>query len=298
MEVFIRYDYVGLFDLKVFFMKFTRVNKDTVNCIITEDDMDEQGLKLEDLFQKSKEAMDFLHDVMEKAVEEVDYKPAGDFTPMQITVLPDHSISLTLSENLGGAFADMLKNITEKAGLKLPKNFLEELGDIPEEDRIPKLSEYLQNLKEFTNSVRDMAMKVNGDMDDQVVDQIPVKKADNNRKTKIESEGTGEEVSELDRLKFQSFVFRFDSLRTVVALSKQIPESVGMFSALYKNPKTGRFYMLFDKKDEKAKTFASVFSICYEYGAFVTTKDMMILHMDENYECVLKENAVENLKAL
>ena len=83
-------------------MKFTRVNKDTINCIITEDDMDEQGLKLEDLFDKSKEAMDFLHDVMEKAVEEVDYKPQGAFTPMQITVLPDHSISLTLSENHGG----------------------------------------------------------------------------------------------------------------------------------------------------------------------------------------------------
>ena len=34
----------------VIIMKFTRVNKDTVNCIITEDDMDEQGLRLEDLF--------------------------------------------------------------------------------------------------------------------------------------------------------------------------------------------------------------------------------------------------------
>ena len=277
-------------------MKFTRVNKDTVNCIITEDDMDEQGLKLEDLFQKSKEAMDFLHDVMEKAVEEVDYKPAGDFTPMQITVLPDHSISLTLSENLDGAFADMLKNLTEKAGLKLPKNFLEELGDVPEEDRIPKLSEYLQNLKDFTNSVRDMAMKVNGEMDEALGENIPVKKG--GRRTKVEPEQTTEEVSELERLKFQSFVFEFDSLRTVISLSKQVPDCVDMSSALYKNPATGKFYMFFDRKDEKAKVFASVFSICYEYGLFVTTKAMTILHMDENFECVIKENAVETLKAL
>ena len=53
-------------------MKFTRINKDTVNCIITEDDLDEQGIKLEDLFERKKEAMDFLHEVVERASEEVD----------------------------------------------------------------------------------------------------------------------------------------------------------------------------------------------------------------------------------
>ncbi|MBR5970132.1 MAG: adaptor protein MecA, partial [Lachnospiraceae bacterium] len=33
-------------------MKFTRINSHTVNCIITADDMDEQGLTIEDFFQK------------------------------------------------------------------------------------------------------------------------------------------------------------------------------------------------------------------------------------------------------
>ena len=75
-------------------MEFKRINKDTVTCIITEDDMFEQGIKLEDLFEKKKEAMDFLHEVMKKAEEEVDYKPTGAFMPMQITVLPDHSTGL------------------------------------------------------------------------------------------------------------------------------------------------------------------------------------------------------------
>ncbi len=286
-------------------MKFTRVNKDTVNCIITEDDMDEQGLKLEDLFQKSKEAMDFLHEVMEKAIEEVDYKPTGDFTPMQITVLPDHSISLTLSENIEGAFADMLRNLTEKAGLRLPKNFLEELGDIPEEDRIPKLSEYLQNLKEFTNSVKDMAMKAGKEAGESAEDQkasehnsddnIPVVSG---RRSRIADDTPSKEASDLERLKFKSFVFEFDSLRTVIALSHQIPENMRMFSALYKNCASGRYFMHFDRKDEKAKTFASVFSVCYEYGSFVTTKDIQILHMDENYDIVLKENAIETLRDL
>ena len=101
-------------------MEFKRINKDTVTCIITEDDMFEQGIKLEDLFEKKKEAMDFLHEVMKKAEEEVDYKPTGAFMPMQITVLPDHSISLTLSENASASFSEILKNLTEKAGIQIP----------------------------------------------------------------------------------------------------------------------------------------------------------------------------------
>ena len=123
-------------------MEFKRINKDTVTCIITEDDMDEQGIKLEDLFEKKKEAMDFLHEVMKKAEEEVDYKPTGSFMPMQITVLPDHSISLTLSENVTSSFSEILRNLTEKAGIKIPKKVLEDIGDSVDEDRINRLNEY------------------------------------------------------------------------------------------------------------------------------------------------------------
>ncbi|WP_026660340.1 adaptor protein MecA [Butyrivibrio sp. AC2005] len=282
-------------------MKFTRVNKDTINCIITEDDMDEQGLKLEDLFDKSKEAMDFLHDVMEKAVEEVDYKPQGAFTPMQITVLPDHSISLTLSENTDGAFADMLKNLTEKAGLRFPKNFLEELGDVPEEDRIPKLSEYLQSLKDFTNSVKNMVEKVNSDKDTiEDSNSIPAKKKEGAaRRTRIESEADSNPArAQLEQIGFKTFAFEIKDLRTVISLCKQIPGEIKMGSTLYRNPSNNAYYIVFDRKDENAKTFAAVFSICYEFGKFVTTKDNLICHMDENFDTVLKDKAIETLCSL
>ncbi|WP_029321636.1 adaptor protein MecA [Butyrivibrio sp. AE3004] len=280
-------------------MKFTRVNKDTINCIITEDDMDEQGLKLEDLFDKSKEAMDFLHDVMEKAATEVDYKPQGAFTPMQITVLPDHSISLTLSENTEGAFADMLKNLTEKAGLRFPKNFLEELGDVPEEDRIPKLSEYLHSLKDFTNSVKNMVEKVNSDNGDLADDSIPVQKKSTDRRSRIaEEQPKDTEEHDIDKLGFTTFVFELSDLRTAITLSKQIPEQISMESTLYRSNAANAYYIVFNKKNENAKVFASVFSICYEFGKFVTTRENIICHMDESFDTVLKKNAIERLRSL
>jgi len=274
-------------------MKFTRVNKDTVNCIITEDDMDEQGIKLEDLFDKSKVAMDFLHEVMERAAQEVDYKPSGAYTPMQITVLPDHSISLTLSENTDEAFAEMLKNLTDKAGLRFPKNFLEELGDVPESDRIPKLSEYLQNLKDFTNSVRDMVEK-NKDKASDSIDS-PVKSKDSGRKTKIKNDADN---NELDRLGFDAFVFAFDNMRTVIELSRQIPKKSTIGTSLYKNNADGKYYMVFSRNDEKAKKFAAIFSICYEFGKYITSKENMIYFMDENFDTIIKDDAAGRLRKL
>ena len=277
-------------------MKFTRVNKDTINCIITEDDMDEQGLKLEDLFEKSQEAMNFLHGVMERAAEEVDYKPTGAYTPMQITVLPDHSISLTLSENTDEAFAEMLKNLTDKAGLRFPKNFLEELGDSPEEDRIPKLSEYLQNLKDFTNSVKDMVEKSrNAAMPaGQLPASEPAAKKTDKRKSRVSKKA----ASDLDELGFDKFVFRFDSMRTVISLCRQIPKKVKVGGTLYKDSSNGDYYMVFSRTDEKTKQFAAVFSVCYEFGKYVTTKDYAIYHMDENFDCILRGDAIDKLRKL
>ena len=74
-------------------MKFTRINSNTVNCIITADDMDEQGISIEDILGQSKEAMSFFQDIISRASEEVDYKPEGNVMPIQMAVLPDKSIS-------------------------------------------------------------------------------------------------------------------------------------------------------------------------------------------------------------
>ncbi len=287
-------------------MKFTRVSKDTVNCIITEDDMDEQGIKLEDLFEKKKEAMDFLHTVMQKAAEEVDYSPSGSYTPMQITVLPDHSISLTLSENSDEAFADILKNLTEKVGLRFPRNFLEELGDSPDEEKIPKLSEYLKSIKEFTSTVKEITAEL-GDKEKEknadgrrskiVPDKVNDKTASksNTRAAKTSKKDKNEV---LENLKFNQFVFRFDDIRTAISFAARVPRNVRMGSKLYKDNKAGDFYMLFDRLSEKPRKFASVFTIAYEFGKYTTADSKMIAFIDESMEVVIAEKAIEKLRKI
>ena len=292
-------------------MEFKRINKDTVTCIITEDDMDEQGIKLEDLFEKKKEAMDFLHDVMKKAEEEVDYKPTGSFMPMQITVLPDHSISLTLSENASASFGEILRNLTEKAGIKLPKNVLEDLGETVDEERINRLNEYLKNLKHLTNSVKDI-MEESGIIPEPnsiKSEKIPVNEGvtveDGKKKAAMISNGAKrvlsdeeKEKKDQNRLKFHEYVFTFSDLRTVMQFCAKVPKNLKISSSLYKDDLSGKFYVDLVRNNEDPKAFAALFTMAYEFGHFQATNKNVIAHYKENYNCLIKEDAISKLSLL
>lgn len=269
-------------------MKFIRVNKDTVNCIITEDDLDEQGIRLEDLFERKKEAMDFLHEVVERATQEVDYKPSGSYTPMQISILPDHTISLTLSENAEGAFEEIMRNLTDKLGLRFPQSFLEELGDAPEQERIPKLQEYLSNLKQFAGYIKDMTGTTG---------KVPVEpaqqpaEADQDQTQKVRKKA-------LERLKFDGFVFAFDNIGAVISFCGHLTGPIKVQSRLYKDVEKNRFFLHFQRGRESMIHFAALFTMTYEFGEFASTSPVTIAHMEESMECLIAERAVNRLRKI
>ncbi len=287
-------------------MEFKRINKDTVTCIITEDDMDEQGIKLEDLFEKKKEAMDFLHEVMRRAEEEVDYKPTGSFMPLQITVLPDHSISLTLSENASASFSEILKNLTEKAGLKLPKSVLEDIGDSVDEERLNRLNEYLKSLKQITSSVKDI-------LEESGIKEIPgdnpskAKKSDDASEKvkkistpipKNKSKEASEREKNLNRLKFHEYIFAFKDLQTVISFCGKVPAGIDVSSSLYKDVNESVYYLDLDRKEEDPKVFAALFTMAYEFGHFQASSENVIAHIKESCELIVKDKAIEELSLL
>ncbi len=290
-------------------MEFKRINKDTVTCIITEDDMDEQGIKLEDLFEKKKEAMDFLHDVMKKAEEEVDYKPTGAFMPMQITVLPDHSISLTLSENASASFGEILKNLTEKAGLKIPKDVLEDIGDAANDERINRLNEYLKSLKQLTNSVKNImeesGLAENTDKVSINVNETPASAQDKAARISSGAKKDPQTIAaekkairDQNRLKFHEYVFRFEDLHTVIEFCSKAPKDTCISSSLYKNSKDGRFYLDLKRETEDPKVFAALFTMAYEFAHFQATNKNVIAYMKENYELLVADNAISSLSSV
>ena len=81
-------------------MKFRKINDTTVNCIITQADMKEYGIDLDDLFERKKNAVEFIKGVIAKAVSSEKINLTSDYTAMRLSVLPDRSISLTISQGV------------------------------------------------------------------------------------------------------------------------------------------------------------------------------------------------------
>lgn len=79
-------------------MKFNRIDANTINCVITQDDLIQNGIDLDDLLKRTPKAVDYLRKVILEAAQAEHFTITGEFTSMQVRIMKDQSISLTLSQ--------------------------------------------------------------------------------------------------------------------------------------------------------------------------------------------------------
>lgn len=125
-------------------MKYRRIDKDTVQCIVTNEDLEEYGLKLSDIFERNERGEDFLRDLIEEAHNEVGYNCNGNSIAMQIRPLRDNGMVITFSEEPEGTFRNFLEHMKEVLPLMqdLPDAIheLQEMGMHIEESNVSKAS--------------------------------------------------------------------------------------------------------------------------------------------------------------
>lgn len=138
-------------------MKFRRINKNTINCIITSEEMQAHGVGIDDIFEKKEQGMDFLRQILNEAARRLDFHASGTVTSMQLSVLPDKSLSLTISEQNDKSVEDMVRNLRKKLGIVINEKMRKELAKLPQEERLKRLADYAARFieKELTDSVVD-----------------------------------------------------------------------------------------------------------------------------------------------
>ncbi len=267
-------------------MKITRIDSQTVNCIITEEDLDEQGLRLEDLLSKNEQAVEFLKGVLERAAEEVGYQPEGNITAMQASVLSDGSVSLMISEHPVSGLREALDMVSNHLGIRIPDRILKEIGDAPAQEQLGRLQEFLMNLKDFSEIFRQMIDK---HMQEGAKEQLPMI-AGGIRREKESADAKG-------RLLFHEYVFAFDELKEAILYAKRIPYDAAVNSTLVKGD-DGFYRLIFGIGTASERVFASIFTIGYEFGYFVTTKPKEVLHIKEHSETIIAQDALQKLRQI
>ncbi len=111
-------------------MKIERIDDKTVKCFISNEELEEFDITYKDFILRSEKAKEVVEEIIEQAVEEVGYKPPEFAMDMQIMMLPEKGLVLTLSER---SPEELKNNPMLKEYLKEMQKTLEEhLGDIAE----------------------------------------------------------------------------------------------------------------------------------------------------------------------
>ena len=92
-------------------MRFKRISTDTVRCIITQDELKENGLEMDDFLSNDGRTEDFLRKMIALAEQEVGFKVQGGPLTIQVAVLPENKLALTFSEKQTGNLMELLEGL-------------------------------------------------------------------------------------------------------------------------------------------------------------------------------------------
>lgn len=95
-------------------MKFTRINENSIRCVISRQEMDAAGVKLDDLMDDRGKAEEFLRFILQEARTELDFHATGDSLNVQLSVMQDGDVSLMISDDTSAAIHAMIEQFKEK----------------------------------------------------------------------------------------------------------------------------------------------------------------------------------------
>ncbi len=241
-------------------MKFRRINDDTVRCIVSKEDMQEYGIVLEDFFKNKGKIHEFLHEVVERAEQEVGYEPKEGLLSMQIMPISQNTISITFTEQGNGEYEDIIDNLKESVA--------EMLED--EED----------------------AVIVDGvaDEDDEEIEDYDNEEIKNNTLTNNQiNMPIGMEKSSTIMIAMHSIEKMADFCR-VLNISKTVS------SELYRLENKDMYCLIVDKNRLSAGIMKHILLLAVEYTSHITDETKIIAYIREYGEVIIEKSAYRILK--
>lgn len=107
-------------------MRFTKVDENTITCIISKEELDEYDIDLDDFINKNKKVREFMDYIIAEARDQMGYEmDEGTAVQLQLQPLPDKGLAITLIKDK----FDM-EEMAKLLGDKLGSDFLKSMDSI------------------------------------------------------------------------------------------------------------------------------------------------------------------------
>lgn len=259
-------------------MKFRRIDNETVRCVLTEEDMRQNGIEMDDFFKDRDKVRGFLEQLVERAKDEVGYEAKHGMLSLQIVPLPHNAVSITFSEKEDGGFRDIFEHI---------KDIVTELDDngvLDYIDGIEKLEddEKIKVVEEFMDKYQQSAVHNKNEVS-RIVKELS------------EKESPKPKSQENDGWKLA--VYQYVDLDTVIESCKIFSDDMVCKSSLYKEEKTNSYFVIIEKKRGAADIERMVNRLA-EYSNRISNGEKKKAYLEEHGTCMIAKNAIETLRGL
>lgn len=259
-------------------MKIEKVNDHQIRCTLTKADLADRELKISELAYGTEKAKSLFKDMMQQASYEFGFD--AEDIPLMIEAIPLNSECIVLvitkvedPEELDTRFSKFAPSVHDEDEDNNDSNTLDNM---------------LQSLSEGADDVLDLFKKIH---DTKVTDTIAdaadslVKQAGNKEVSK-----KAVKVSvELTR------IYSFDSLAQVIRLAHVLSAHYDGKNSLYKNEKLSSYILVVTQSEHTPQEFNKICNMLSEYGnpeKFVSASEA---YMEEHFEPVIKDKAIQSL---
>lgn len=241
-------------------MKIEKVNENQIRCTLTREDLASRELKISELAYGTEKAKSLFRDMMQQANFEFGFE--AEDIPLMIEAIPLNAECIVLiitkvedPEELDTRFSRFAPHVTED----------DELDDDDE------LSD-----EEDSHEVLDLFRKL--------------------QETKPES--VTEETTSLENAsddKLRTRIFGMDSLNQVMSAARVTAASFQGQSTLYKDEHTGKYLLVLTQGNSTRTDFDRVSNMISEYGSLRRTMPAGRTYLEEHYEALVSQNALQVL---
>lgn len=111
-------------------MKFSRIGKHTIRCVISEQEITDLGYTLEEIMSNGERTQEFMNEIFDLAEQRFETKFELGIKTVRADFMSDHTLSLTFSEHPGSdEMMEHLKDIVNGLMNSIPQQKWEEINE-------------------------------------------------------------------------------------------------------------------------------------------------------------------------
>lgn len=256
-------------------MKIEKVNDHQIRCTLTKADLADRELKISELAYGTEKAKNLFRDMMQQASYEFGFD--ADDIPLMIEAIPLNSECIVLvitkvedPEELDTRFSKFAPSVHD---------------EYEEEDLGNTLDNMLQSLSEGADDVLDLFKKIH----DGHLAEATAEALNNVEKAKLRSNAKQTTGIDLTR------IYGFESLNQVTRLAHILVQHYNGKNSLYKNEKTSGYMLVVTQSNHTPEEFNKICNMLSEYGNPEKIASASEAYMEEHFEPVIKDKAIQAL---